>query len=187
MEQSSNYDVEAKNANYDRCIGFPHTIKKGDTLYKLSKQYNVKVSALILANPYVNIYNLQVGDTICIPRLRPVVIPVVPGRPDNQNPSQRPERPDDQAPPPRPRPNRPASPEEGILPPMIPDTPASPEEGILPTPGILWEMESQEEPQMHMEDRLMGMTVRALLDEWDISYSMLENVLDIIKKLKRIL
>lgn len=55
-----------------KCIGFTHTIEKGDTLYLLGKKYNVKVSALIFANPYVDIYNLQVGDQICIPKLRPL-------------------------------------------------------------------------------------------------------------------
>ena len=70
--------MEDRNTNFDRCYGFTHVIQKGDTLYKLSKQYHVKVPALILANPFVNIYNLQVGDEICIPRIRPVVIPVTP-------------------------------------------------------------------------------------------------------------
>ena len=70
--------MEDRNTNFDRCYGFTHVIQKGDTLYKLNKQYHVKVSALILANPFVNIYNLQVGDEICIPRIRPVVIPVTP-------------------------------------------------------------------------------------------------------------
>ena len=70
--------MEDRNTNFDRCYGFTHVIQKGDTLYKLSKQYHVKVSALILAHPFVNIYNLQVGDEICIPRIRPVVIPVTP-------------------------------------------------------------------------------------------------------------
>ncbi len=55
-----------------RCIGFIHTIEKGDTLYLLGKKYDVKVSSLIFANPYVDVYNLQVGDQICIPRLRPL-------------------------------------------------------------------------------------------------------------------
>ena len=70
--------MEERNTNFDLWYGFTHVIQKGDTLYKLSKQYHVKVSALILANPFVNIYNLQVGDEICIPRIRPVVIPVTP-------------------------------------------------------------------------------------------------------------
>lgn len=55
-----------------KCIGFTHTIKPGDTLYLLGKKYQVKVSALIFANPYVDVYNLQVGDQICIPKMRPV-------------------------------------------------------------------------------------------------------------------
>ena len=70
--------MEDRKKNFERCYVFTHVIQKGDTLYKLSKQYHVKVSALILANPFVNIYNLQVGDEICIPRIRPVVIPVTP-------------------------------------------------------------------------------------------------------------
>lgn len=53
-----------------KCIGFTHTIEKGDTLYLLGKKYQVRVSALIFANPYVDVYNLQVGDQICIPKFR---------------------------------------------------------------------------------------------------------------------
>ncbi len=52
-----------------KCIGFVHTIEKGDTLYLLGKKYNVRVSALIFANPYVDVYNLQPGDQLCIPKL----------------------------------------------------------------------------------------------------------------------
>ena len=47
------------------CINY--TIKKGDTLYKISRQYKIGVSAIIDANPFVNVYNLIVGETICIP------------------------------------------------------------------------------------------------------------------------
>ena len=38
-----------------------HTIKEGDSLYKLAKQYMTTVTELILENPGVNPYNLQVG------------------------------------------------------------------------------------------------------------------------------
>ncbi len=44
-----------------------YTIKKGDTLYSISRQYRVPVSAIINANPFVNVYNLQVGEVICLP------------------------------------------------------------------------------------------------------------------------
>lgn len=49
------------------CRGIIHVIEKGDTLYKLGQRYHVSVSRIMYANPYVNIYNLQVGDELCIP------------------------------------------------------------------------------------------------------------------------
>ena len=42
-------------------FGFIHVIEQGDTLYKLGKRYGVTVSALLFANPWVNVYNLQIG------------------------------------------------------------------------------------------------------------------------------
>ena len=50
------------------CHGFLHRIEKGDTLYLLSRRYGSPLWMILLANPYVNVYNLQVGDEICIPR-----------------------------------------------------------------------------------------------------------------------
>ena len=47
------------------CIGY--AIKKGDTLYSISRQFNVPIDMLMDANPLVNVYNLQVGEIICIP------------------------------------------------------------------------------------------------------------------------
>ena len=38
-------------------FGFIHVIEQGDTLYKLGKRYGVTVSALLFANPWVNVYN----------------------------------------------------------------------------------------------------------------------------------
>lgn len=57
-----------------------HVIRPGDTLYRLSREYGIKVSALMMANPFVDIYNLRVGDELCIPRLR---------RPENVMPTPR--------------------------------------------------------------------------------------------------
>lgn len=53
--------------NYEFCDGVTHTIKKGDTLYEISRKYNVPLAILLRANPYVDVFNLQVGDTVCVP------------------------------------------------------------------------------------------------------------------------
>lgn len=43
-----------------------HTVQSGDSLYKLSRQYKTTVTELILGNPGVNPYNLQVGMKLMI-------------------------------------------------------------------------------------------------------------------------
>lgn len=54
-------------ANY-RCTGKIYVVKKGDSLYKIAKENGVTVNELMRANPYVNVYNMQIGEEICIPR-----------------------------------------------------------------------------------------------------------------------
>ncbi|MBQ3513603.1 MAG: LysM peptidoglycan-binding domain-containing protein [Lachnospiraceae bacterium] len=54
-------------ANY-RCTGRIYVVKKGDSLYKIAKENGVTVNELMRANPYVNVYNMQIGEEICIPR-----------------------------------------------------------------------------------------------------------------------
>ena len=44
-----------------------YTIKKGDTIYNISRKYDLRVRDLMRANPFVNVYNLQVGEELCIP------------------------------------------------------------------------------------------------------------------------
>lgn len=57
------------------CGGTIHVIQPGDTLYLLGKRYHVSVGQLIFANPFVDIYNLQIGDELCIPAtLQPMPI-----------------------------------------------------------------------------------------------------------------
>ena len=51
----------------NNCTGIIHVVKEGDSLYKIGKMHGVSVSALMYANPYVNVYNLQVGDELCVP------------------------------------------------------------------------------------------------------------------------
>ena len=54
-------------ATFDTCNGIIYTIKKGDTLYSISKRYNVPLAKILRANPYIDIYNLRIGEQICIP------------------------------------------------------------------------------------------------------------------------
>lgn len=49
------------------CQGFLYTVQKGDSLYRLSRRYHVPLWAILYANPYINIYNLQTGDEVFIP------------------------------------------------------------------------------------------------------------------------
>ena len=55
-----------------RCNGIVHTIRRGDTLYLLSRHYNVSVNDIMNANRNVNIYNLRIGDQLCIPVRREI-------------------------------------------------------------------------------------------------------------------
>lgn len=45
-----------------------YTLKEGDTMYKLSQKYNIKLSTLIRSNPHINPDAPLPGQTICIPR-----------------------------------------------------------------------------------------------------------------------
>lgn len=49
------------------CNGMMYAVKNGDTLYSISMKYNIPLAILLRANPYVDVYNLQVGETICLP------------------------------------------------------------------------------------------------------------------------
>ena len=53
--------------NFNSCNGRMYTIQSGDTLYKISGMFGVPLALILRANPFTDIYNLQVGDTICIP------------------------------------------------------------------------------------------------------------------------
>lgn len=64
------------NTNFDSCYGLYHVIEKGDTLYRLGKRYRVSVSDIMQANPYADVYNLQIGATLCIPAVSTVELEV---------------------------------------------------------------------------------------------------------------
>lgn len=61
--------------NNNTCNGMIYTVKENDTLYSISRRYNVPLALILRANPYVDIYNLQIGDELCIP-----VSPAMPGQ-----------------------------------------------------------------------------------------------------------
>ena len=72
-----------------KCNGIVHTIRRGDTLYLLSRYYNVTINEIMRANANVNVYNLQIGDQICIPVRRPAPnTPARPGQGQSQNQNQ---------------------------------------------------------------------------------------------------
>ncbi len=50
------------------------SLKRAIRCTNWEKNTGVTVSALMFANPYVNVYNLQIGDELCIPKIRPIVI-----------------------------------------------------------------------------------------------------------------
>lgn len=45
-----------------------HVIKRGDTIYRLAKTYDTTVPEILMNNPRVNPYNLQVGSSLVICR-----------------------------------------------------------------------------------------------------------------------
>mgnify|MGYP004452569461 FL=1 len=47
-----------------------HVVKQGDTLYKIAQEHDVNLFELMSLNPYVNVYNLQIGDEIVIPAIK---------------------------------------------------------------------------------------------------------------------
>jgi len=52
------------------CSGFIYTVKAGDTLFNLARQFGVTVKAIEEANPGIDPRNLAIGQKICIPKRR---------------------------------------------------------------------------------------------------------------------
>lgn len=76
MQENDRIEEQTENQTFNGrvpsggCPGILHRIEQGDTLYLLGKKYQVSVAALMFANPYTDIYNLQIGDELCIPRIK---------------------------------------------------------------------------------------------------------------------
>lgn len=46
---------------------FAHTVRYGETLWQISRRYNISVNTILAVNPGINPYNLRIGQIICIP------------------------------------------------------------------------------------------------------------------------
>lgn len=124
--------------NQRYCNGMVHVIKQGDNLYQLSRRYRVPLGLILRANPYVDVYNLQPGQEICIPVARPY--PGMMRPPFGPKPPQRP----GQRPPEGPRPP------EGQEPPMGPPSPLGPPSPMGPPSGPQSPM--RPEPRIEPDD-----------------------------------
>jgi hypothetical protein len=97
--------------NQQYCNGMIHVIKQGDNLYQLSRKYRVPLGLILRANPYVDVYNLQPGQEICIPVGRPYpgLLPGFGRKPQMPNPPvmEKPETPQ----PPESEPEKPPAPQ----------------------------------------------------------------------------
>ena len=49
------------------CKGTVYVVKEKDSLYKIAKAHGVRVKDIMRQNPFVNVYNLQIGDELCVP------------------------------------------------------------------------------------------------------------------------
>ena len=63
----SNSNNNSKPEAKENRNGKTHTIQKGETLYRLSKMYNVTTDELCAANPGLSINNFRTGEVIIIP------------------------------------------------------------------------------------------------------------------------
>lgn len=68
---------------FDDCNGFIYVVQEDDSLYSISRRFNIPLAWLINSNREDDIYNLYVGKRICIPNRDPgiEIIPIVPIRP----------------------------------------------------------------------------------------------------------
>ena len=55
------------------CKGTVYVVKEKDSLYKIAKAHGVRVKDIMRQNPFVNVYNLQIGDELCVPGFTNVI------------------------------------------------------------------------------------------------------------------
>lgn len=60
-----------KEGDVPECEGVYYRVRIGDTLYSISRMFNVSIDDLLKANPGIDPMNLRVGELICIPKVTP--------------------------------------------------------------------------------------------------------------------
>lgn len=59
---------------------FPYSVRRNDTLFRISRRFNVSIPAILAVNPDINLFSiLRVDDVICIPGRQPEPGPGLPG------------------------------------------------------------------------------------------------------------
>lgn len=55
------------------CKGTVYVVKEKDSLYQIAKAYGIRVKDIMRENPFVNVYDLQIGDELCVPGISEVM------------------------------------------------------------------------------------------------------------------
>ena len=50
-----------------RCNGTIYVVEEGDTMYKIAKKFRINLDTIMQNNPYLNVFNLKIGDEVCLP------------------------------------------------------------------------------------------------------------------------
>lgn len=53
--------------NAIHCNGTIYVVKQGDTLYNIAKKYALNINVVMQNNPFLNVFDLKVGDEVCLP------------------------------------------------------------------------------------------------------------------------
>jgi len=50
-----------------QCNGTIYVVQEGDTMYKIAKKFRINLETIMQNNPYLNVFNLKIGDEVCLP------------------------------------------------------------------------------------------------------------------------
>ncbi len=68
LRQNGIIGVDTWNALFPYINGYTYyVVKSGDTLYSIAKKFNTNINFLFVANPRIEVNNLQIGEVIIVP------------------------------------------------------------------------------------------------------------------------